>query len=97
MDVLECAQDLVEEVLAVVVRERLRRGNDLVEVRVHELRHNVHVVEAVVRDGPQDVPGSGGWVGGWREWVALMGGWAGGLVGEVGGVRWGEVGWVGCA
>ena len=47
VDVLERAQDLVEKVLAVVIGERLWRRDDLVEVRVHQLRDDVNVVKLV--------------------------------------------------
>ena len=45
------AAHLVGEVLHVVVAERLRRADDLVQVRVHELVHEVDVVELVARAG----------------------------------------------
>jgi hypothetical protein len=38
---------LVDEVLEVLVRKRLRGADDLVQVGVHELVHQVHVVEAL--------------------------------------------------
>ena len=40
-----CFFHLVDEVLIMVVSECLRRANNLMQVRVHELVHNVHVVE----------------------------------------------------
>ena len=43
VDVFEAAQDLVHEVLAVLLRQRLGRPYDLVQVRVHELIDQVHV------------------------------------------------------
>mmetsp|Transcript_28317 Transcript_28317/g.83162 ORF Transcript_28317/g.83162 Transcript_28317/m.83162 type:complete len:375 (-) Transcript_28317:10-1134(-) len=55
VDVFEAAKDLVEEVLAVVVGERLRRRDDLVQVCVHELRDNVHILKHVQRARPEDV------------------------------------------
>jgi hypothetical protein len=45
VDVLEPAQDLVQEVLAVLLRQLLPGADDLVEVRLHELHADVHVVE----------------------------------------------------
>lgn len=39
----------------VVVRERLRRADDLVQVRVHELGHDVDVLKVRVARRPQDV------------------------------------------
>ena len=38
-----------------VVRQWLRRRDDLMQVRVHQLVHDVNVVEAVDRGGAQDV------------------------------------------
>ena len=46
---------LVNEVLRVVVRERLGGANDLVQVRVHELVHQVHVLEVGTRRRRHDV------------------------------------------
>ena len=76
---LEAAQDLVQKVLAVVVGEWLRGGDDLVQVRVHQLRDQIHVVEAVEGEGPQDVLQSGlaracaaVWRGVWRAALIRM-------------------------
>ena len=52
VQVLESAQNLVQKVLAVVVRQRLRRRNNLVQVGVHELGDDVDVLELVDRGGP---------------------------------------------
>jgi hypothetical protein len=41
VDVAEASEDLIEEELHVLVAERLRREDDLVQVRVHELGDNV--------------------------------------------------------
>ena len=46
---------LVHKVLAVLVRERLRRADDLVQVCVHQLIHQVHVVELGQRGRAQHV------------------------------------------
>lgn len=35
---------LVNKVLKVLISERLGRTNDVVEVRVHELINNIHIV-----------------------------------------------------
>ena len=43
VDVLEAAEELVEEVLDVLVGERLRRADHLVQVGVHQVRHHVQV------------------------------------------------------
>ena len=56
MNVLERTQDLVEEVLAMIVCEWLRRANYLVQIGVHELRHDVHVFKLVWSNRRQDVP-----------------------------------------
>ena len=55
VNVLEPAQDLVQEILAVLVAEALRRSQDLVEVRVHQLVHQVDVVEVILGRGTHDV------------------------------------------
>eukprot|EP01139_Manchomonas_bermudensis_P015046 Amastigsp_a509387_154.p3 type:complete len:153 gc:universal Amastigsp_a509387_154:884-1342(+) len=47
VDVLECAENLVHDVLAVVVREHIRGRADVVQVRVHQIRHNVDRLERV--------------------------------------------------
>lgn len=41
VDVAEASEDLIEEELHVLVAKRLRREDDLVQVRVHELGDNV--------------------------------------------------------
>lgn len=48
VDVLEAAEDLVHEILHVFIRERLVGDDDLVQVRVHEFRHDVDVLEVLV-------------------------------------------------
>ena len=53
--VLQAAKHLVNEVLTVVVRQVLRAAYDLVQVCVHELVHEVDVVEEVPARRPQDV------------------------------------------
>ncbi|KAM0859882.1 hypothetical protein ACQ4PT_046899 [Festuca glaucescens] len=53
VDVLEPAQQLVQEVLTVLLGEFLVRADDVVEVRVHELQRDVHVVEGL-RDRRRD-------------------------------------------
>mmetsp|Transcript_6853 Transcript_6853/g.12421 ORF Transcript_6853/g.12421 Transcript_6853/m.12421 type:complete len:232 (-) Transcript_6853:220-915(-) len=55
VDELQTAQNLVDEVLAVVVRQRLSGADDLVQIGVHQLIHHVHVLEALARGGRQDV------------------------------------------
>lgn len=44
----QAAQDLVHKVLHVLVGERLAGADDLRQVGVHEIRHNVHVIKRVV-------------------------------------------------
>mmetsp|Transcript_10913 Transcript_10913/g.27526 ORF Transcript_10913/g.27526 Transcript_10913/m.27526 type:complete len:305 (+) Transcript_10913:506-1420(+) len=56
VDVLEAPEQLVDEVLAVLVAERLRGANDLVQVRVHELIKDVHVFEDLPVGRWQDIP-----------------------------------------
>lgn len=46
VNVLETAQDLVQEELDVIVRQRLRRLDDLREVRLHQLGHYIYFIEA---------------------------------------------------
>jgi hypothetical protein len=41
---VDAAQDLVEEILEVLVGQRLLAVDDVVKIRVHQLRHNVHVL-----------------------------------------------------
>ena len=55
VDELEPAEDLVDEVLAVVVREALVGADDLVEVGVHELVDHVDVLELLPGGRRQDV------------------------------------------
>ena len=45
----------IHKVLNVVVCEGLRGGDDLVQVRVHEIIHNVDIVQGIVLKGFQDV------------------------------------------
>eukprot|EP00624_Nannochloropsis_granulata_P002549 evm.model.NODE_22846_length_9790_cov_28.229418.1 len=45
MDVLQGTEHLVQEKLHVVLRELLPRVDDPVQIRVHELTDDVHVVE----------------------------------------------------
>lgn len=45
MDVLESAQDLVEEIFDVGITQRLLRRDDVREVRVHQVRDDVEVAE----------------------------------------------------
>mmetsp|Transcript_38820 Transcript_38820/g.124449 ORF Transcript_38820/g.124449 Transcript_38820/m.124449 type:complete len:351 (+) Transcript_38820:695-1747(+) len=45
VDVLETAEDLVQKVLVMRVRQGLPRRDDAVEVALHEVRHDVHVRE----------------------------------------------------
>ena len=47
VDVLDTAQQLVEEVLHVVVAERLVAVYELLQVRLHEFEHYQQVVEAL--------------------------------------------------
>jgi len=54
VDVLESAQDLVEEVLDVVVRNWLVRLDDCREVRLHELADHVDVIELLIGGWFQD-------------------------------------------
>jgi len=51
VEVLQGAEELVHEVAEVLVRDRLVALDDPVQVRVHELRHLVHVVELGARGG----------------------------------------------
>lgn len=46
---------LKEEILAVVVRECLRRLNNLVQIRIHELVNQIHVFEASPMDGQHHI------------------------------------------
>ena len=55
VDVLDAAEDLVHEVLHVVAAERLPCLYDLVQVGVHELRHDVDVLEGAHLYRRQDV------------------------------------------
>mmetsp|Transcript_42244 Transcript_42244/g.90136 ORF Transcript_42244/g.90136 Transcript_42244/m.90136 type:complete len:270 (+) Transcript_42244:701-1510(+) len=48
VDGVDTTQDLVEEVLEVLVGERLLRVDDVVQVGVHQLRDEVHVLPAVL-------------------------------------------------
>lgn len=74
VDVLDPAEKLVEKELHVLLREPLARVDDAVQVRVHQLRHDVHVREVRLRRGRQvgDLYyllgglGWGGWVRGWK-------------------------------
>ena len=52
--VLETAEDLVDEVLAVVVGEGLRGGDDLVQVGVHQFGDDIYIF-VVARRGEQHV------------------------------------------
>ena len=45
VDVLQAPQDLVEEVLVVLVRQGLPRGDDAIEVGLHQIGDDVHVLE----------------------------------------------------
>ena len=49
VEVERAAEDLVEEDLDVVGRERLRRDDDAVQVRLHQLAHDVDLVERLHR------------------------------------------------
>ena len=55
VDILEATKGLVDEVLDVVVGELLGRLDDLVEVSVHELVHEVEVGKGGVGFGTHDV------------------------------------------
>lgn len=46
---------LKEEILAVVVRECLRRLNNLAQIRIHELENQIHVLEASPMDGQHHI------------------------------------------
>lgn len=48
VDVLQSPQDLVDEVFVVSNSELLSRGDDLVQISVHEIRHNVQGVEMLL-------------------------------------------------
>lgn len=54
MDVLDSAQDLIEEVLRVLVREVLPRINHTMEVGFHQLGHDVHVLSSEKRQESQN-------------------------------------------
>lgn len=45
MDVLQPTQDLINEILYVIIGKWLRRGDNLMEVGVHELGDNVYIVK----------------------------------------------------
>ena len=51
VDGLEAAEDLVDEVLDVVVGERLLAVDDVVQVRVHQLEREVDVIPLINRPG----------------------------------------------
>jgi hypothetical protein len=53
--VLEGLEDLVDEVLDVVYAERLLRVDDPVQVSLHEVAHNVDIVEGCEAGRAQDV------------------------------------------
>ena len=54
VDVLESTQDLVQEVLDVVDRQRLRGVDDAVQVSLHEVLDDVYVVELLRPSGRRD-------------------------------------------
>lgn len=47
MQVLDTPQDLVEKYFDVILRQVLRRNNDLVQVRLHELSDHVNFLKEV--------------------------------------------------
>ena len=55
VDVLEAAQDLVDEVLEVVISQGLGGADDLVQVRIHQLIDDVDVIETLLGGRPHDV------------------------------------------
>lgn len=54
MDKLEPTKDLVKEVLEVLIREPLAGGDDTVQVRLHEVRNDVHIREVDGVGGHRD-------------------------------------------
>ena len=52
VQVLESPQDLIQEVLHVLVAQRLLACYDGVQVAAHQLAHHVYVVELLEADGP---------------------------------------------
>jgi hypothetical protein len=55
VDVLETAQDLVEEKANVIVAKRLCGLDDLCQIRLHQLRHHIEFVKLVDRAGVKNV------------------------------------------
>mmetsp|Transcript_21232 Transcript_21232/g.35395 ORF Transcript_21232/g.35395 Transcript_21232/m.35395 type:complete len:210 (-) Transcript_21232:175-804(-) len=56
VDVLHATQDLVEKKLTVVVRQTLLGFQDRCQIRFHQLRDHVDVLEVMLRAGEEDVP-----------------------------------------
>lgn len=55
MDALHTAQDLVEEVLHVVLRELIVTHDNFVEISLQQVRHNVNIFEGIAISRNQDI------------------------------------------
>ena len=49
------AQHLIQEILTVLIGQYVRRGDDLMQIRVHELIDQIKIVKLEFRLGTKDI------------------------------------------